>query len=451
MVIKYIDFSRIMQQKLNQINCFANFKILILLLLINTAIEQRFRLLYIFYTEIHLLIKGSGEQKILSDKFQETLNEVFVNGEQISQSKSYYLSETNNYINLTFNSLSSFTNMFSGLENIIEVNLSVIEENDLKYMMNTFYNCINLEKIVFGKVNMPQLTNLNSLFSGCSKLFSVNLANLEISRVTDMSRMFYQCKSIEELNLSNFILPQQIELYDMLQGCESLKYLNIYSFKYTYIYSINLDLLFNNISSNVVYCFGDENLKNYVYSKIILSNEITFNYEHNYCLESCKENKYQYKNLCYNSCPQGTLLDNYFCRDNTCNETVIDNEQCLNGEPRGYYYDSNEQIYKKCFYSCDSCYGDRSSPSHNCKICKENYRFLNESESIYENNCYEICNYYYFFDNNNYNCTHDKICPKEYSKLIISKNKCVEKCDNNDNNQNNNINSNDVTNFCYEF
>jgi hypothetical protein len=39
------------------------------------------------------------------------------------------------------------------------------------------------------------------------------------------------------------------------------------------------------------------------------------------------------------------------------------------------------------------------------------------------------------------------MCPKEYSKLIIPNNKCVEECDNN---QNNNSNNN-VTNFCYEF
>lgn len=35
--------------------------------------------------------------------------------------------------------------------------------------------------------------------------------------------------------------------------------------------------------------------------------------------------------------------------DNICNGSLIDSEECFNGEPRGYYYDSNDEIYKKCF------------------------------------------------------------------------------------------------------
>ena len=129
--------------------------------------------------------------------------------------------------------------------------------------------------------------------------------------------------------------------------------------------------------------------------------------------------------------------------DNICNGSLIDSEECFNGEPRGYYYDSNDEIYKKCFNSCDLCYGEGNITNNNCIKCKKNYAFLNESEPIYSNNCYEVCDYYYYFDNlDNYYCTLDNICPKEYSQLIISKNKCVDKCDNVNNN---------LTNFCYEF
>jgi hypothetical protein len=220
----------------------------------------------------------------------------------------------------------------------------------------------------------------------------------------------------------------------MFYHCSSLKFLNLYLFSQG---TDQISRTFEGIPSNVVYCINDANVKNnlvtFLKEKRIYQT-LLINYDYNYCFESCNDNIYQYNNICYNKCPMGSLLDNYFCLDNKCSENNYNSEECLNGEPRGYYYDSSDQIYKKCFYSCDTCDEEGSSTSHNCKTCKENYKL------IYENNCYEICNYYYYFDNNNnYHCTLDKICPKEYSKLIIEKNKCAEKCDNN---QNNNINNN---------
>ena len=43
-------------------------------------------------------------------------------------------------------------------------------------------------------------------------------------------------------------------------------------------------------------------------------------------------------------------------------------------------------------------------------------------------NCYKNCSYYYYFDNeNNYNCTINSSCPDNYS-LIYEKRKCINKC-----------------------
>ena len=41
------------------------------------------------------------------------------------------------------------------------------------------------------------------------------------------------------------------------------------------------------------------------------------------------------------------------------------------------------------------------------------------------NNCYEKCEYYYYFDEeNNYHCTNESTCPNEYPKLIEEINEC---------------------------
>ena len=62
-----------------------------------------------------------------------------------------------------------------------------------------------------------------------------------------------------------------------------------------------------------------------------------------------------------------------------------------------------------------------------------NYIFLNES-FVKKKNCFEKCDYYYYFDeDNNYFCTDNYLCPKNY-KLIIDKNKCIDECKNDEDN-----------------
>ena len=59
------------------------------------------------------------------------------------------------------------------------------------------------------------------------------------------------------------------------------------------------------------------------------------------------------------------------------------------------------------------------------------YLFLNDS--LYEMNCYNKCEYYYYFDESNkYKCTTQENCPNNY-KLIISKKKCIDKYENDNN------------------
>ena len=50
------------------------------------------------------------------------------------------------------------------------------------------------------------------------------------------------------------------------------------------------------------------------------------------------------------------------------------------------------------------------------------------NDSIYNNNCYEKCqNYFYFNESNDYICTQN--CIGNYGKLIPEKNKCIDKCE----------------------
>ena len=149
------------------------------------------------------------------------------------------------------------------------------------------------------------------------------------------------------------------------------------------------------------------------------------------CLDSCLKSNYyhyEYENICYNECPKGTLMNGYLCEDNECeadNQNLI---ECLDKTPQGYYLDIEDGIYKKCFENCIFCYGEGNRENHNCKVCISNFTFLNETK--FKNNCFTKCEYYYYFNEtyDYYYCTEDFQCPKEFNKLVIYKNKCIDDC-----------------------
>ena len=92
----------------------------------------------------------------------------------------------------------------------------------------------------------------------------------------------------------------------------------------------------------------------------------------------------------------------------------------------GYYLDNN--IFKPCYFSCKNCTGEGNITNNKCTKCNDGYEFKYDEESN-NNNCYEKCNYYYYYDSeNNYKCTNESVCPKEFSKLINETKRCVNNC-----------------------
>ena len=42
---------------------------------------------------------------------------------------------------------------------------------------------------------------------------------------------------------------------------------------------------------------------------------------------------------------------------------------CYNEAPYGYYLDKNELLYKKCYYTCETCEIKGGNEFHNCLKC----------------------------------------------------------------------------------
>ena len=134
------------------------------------------------------------------------------------------------------------------------------------------------------------------------------------------------------------------------------------------------------------------------------------------CLDECNDNLFEYNNQCYNYCPEGT------------HRIFQTRNKCVNTVPENYYLDTNDNIYKECYSLCKKCGQAGNVANHNCDECINNYKFLNDPSAI-NNNCYQNCDYNYYFDETNqYTCTLTESCPSPYTKLIFLKHKCIDDC-----------------------
>ena len=176
---------------------------------------------------------------------------------------------------------------------------------------------------------------------------------------------------------------------------------------------------------------------------------------------SCIDDYFLYNDHCYqcnvsckttsdgckcDTCEDGYYLNNYQCLqcDFFC-KTCIQQDLCTQCIPDYYkkevdplnsgqsfkcykdlekYYLDND-MYKQCYQSCNSCNIGGNKTFHNCLDCELGLSFeLKRNEYI---NCYEDCsNFYYFDSGDNFLCTSDKSCPDDYPYLLENKFECIE-------------------------
>ena len=432
--------------------------------------------------EITLKIFGSGEQFIVYEWCYTIPNQVLVNGVPQSSGKTVILGEEGEYnITLKWNTPpKDFNKLFFFLENILEVdlskmdtsqvttmasmfkgctkltsinfgnintskvevmaemffnctiltslNLNGLDTSNVNSMLNMFYLCRNLKELHLDNFNTDNVTKMNCMFYECNSLTTLDLSSFRTSSVTDMSSMFQNCQSLISLNVDNFDTSQVVGMNRIFLGCNSLISLNINSFDFS---KVNIpQFLFSGIESHIKFCVDPS--KSSPISELITSyenncadicftgNNLKFLVDKKECIDSCENDdtyQYEYENICYENCP-GEL------------HPTIENIFLCQEKPEYYYLDINDNIFKPCYESCNTCNGEGNNENHNCIDCKSNYRFLNETNK--ENNCYEDCTYLYYFQSDVYKCTNGNNCPSNYNKLIEEKNKCIDNCENDD-------------------
>ena len=435
---------------------------------------------YVFKSISHLknVYINGNKQDTIKDKyhFNQTDNYVELIFEDNIQNcdnlfrKCYNIIE----IELSYFNTSQVTNMvrmFSYCTSLISINLSNFDTSNAKHMEYMFYNCISLTSLNLSNFITSKVVGMYSMFYNCSSLTTLNLSNFDTKKVNNMNNMFYRCSSITSLDLSNFNTEKVTHIQNMFYGCINLEYINLKNFNEKNIdenitYYKNM---FYNIPINAIICINENSTKSKIFPQIKNKNCIVIDctddwkskqkkiiINTNECIESCDnsfQNQYEYNGKCYENCQKGVLaynnIKNKTCKCELdecllCPNVALNKRLCtqcnINYYPKendfnnigeyincykeldGYYLDNN--IYKKCFYTCKICNISGNNKNHNCIECSDDYSFKIKNRNSF--NCYETCSYYYYFDNkNNYHCTINSTCPKNYPKLIEEKKECV--------------------------
>ena len=430
-------------------------------------------------SKITLKIKGIGDQYIFGNEILYNftginyLKRVYINGNEQDMIKyKYYFNETNNFVELIWDdNLNNCGFMFFRCTSIIEINLSKFNTTKIEFMDRMFAFCSSLTSIELSNFNTSKVTDMHSMFAYCSSLTSLDLSNFNTSKVILMTRMFWYCPLLSSLDLSKFNTSQVTDMQEMFQGCTNLEYINMYNFDENKLEKINY--IFSNIPENIVLCLKEMKPESKIYSELInkkkcpvfdCSNDWKSRQKkqiynkNNQCFDNCtitQQYPYEYNGKCYDQCQFGFLydennnkMDKCKCQLDLCllcpNSALMKNlcTKCITNyypkendplnmgeyikcykEPEGYYLDLD--IYRQCFYTCQTCDISGNHKEHNCIKCNVNYPFKIQKYNYF--NCYENCNYYYYLDNEyKYHCTKDLSCPNEYPKLNEGEIECIK-------------------------
>ena len=463
------------------INSILIIKLIILLNFIQILSNNKLNLIECNFSKITLKVKGIGTKIIFGNdatkKFPTDYfpSEIYINGDiQETVNYSYYFPEEENDVQLIWNdTINNTDNMFRQCSDIIEIDLSNFDSSLVTTMISMFKSCTSLTSINLTNFDTSQVTNINHMFDGCNSLTSLDLSFFNTSKVTFMNDMFLGCESLTSLNLSNFITEKTTRMSNMFKGCSNLEYINLKDFTEIVLNENYYQNMFDGVPENVVICIDESLTLNKIFPQI--NNKTCYiidcsdNWKANQkkiingtgqCIDYCENdtiNYFEYNGKCYQDCTKEAFLeggigkckcelqkclicppvalnknlctkcnedDGYYPMEND-NTNLGEYINCYN-ESEGYYLDTIDKIYRKCFHSCETCEKKGNNDTHNCIKCNGNFSVEIKFDNY--SNCYKKCTFYYYFDENNiYQCTLNTSCPDDYPILIESMGECIKK------------------------
>ena len=410
-------FRKILSIKKNNILLCIYFNYILFLKYLCTSGEEK----------INLVIKGKGQSYFLNSSFYLEPKEVIINGETKTNVKKIFNFEKD-YNNVTIiyeDKLNSCENMFNGITNITEIDLTEFDTSEVTNMDFMFNQSINLEKITFGNINTSKVESMSWLFQNCIRLKSINISNFDTSSVKNMDGIFRYMETITSIDVSKFNTQNVENMFDMFGYCYKLTSINVSNFNTSKV--TNMQGMF----------FHDYELKYVDLSNFDTRNVINMRYmfEKNYKLKRLELSNFDTSLVIdVRSMFKGNSeliylnLYSFTLREETNNYSIFDSiypniKICINDS----YTKNILKQYNKFFNCSDICFKENIKIDLKYNICIEN---CNESEFKYEYNnyCYEKCPEETYNIENEYLCLNQK--PEgyylDYHNNIYKK--CYETC-----------------------
>ena len=148
---------------------------------------------------------------------------LYVNDSSYSQNN-FHTFKTAGKHNVTFHfkkKLESLEGFFENLDNLIEIDFSELETENVKSMAKVLQYCRNLTNVNSDN-KTPNLENISCMFNQSYYLLDVSL-NFNTSKVTNMDWMFYYNDELTSLDLSNFDLENLVNSDFMFGYCTKLE------------------------------------------------------------------------------------------------------------------------------------------------------------------------------------------------------------------------------------
>ena len=125
--------------------------------------------------------------------------------------------------------LTNASYMFSGCENIINLDLSYFNTSEINKMSNMF-SYMNLENIDLPIFNTKNIMTMKDMFAYCNSLRNIKLRFFNTSKIDDMRGMFQYCKKLKNVEFSSSNDINVGKLDDMFDSCENLEEVDLSTF-----------------------------------------------------------------------------------------------------------------------------------------------------------------------------------------------------------------------------
>ena len=157
---------------------------------------------------------------------------IFINKQKIDFTYNYTFRNPGNYeIIYVFHNLLNATNlMFYKCKDLIDLDLSKFNTENVINMSGMFNKCLELKKINLRNLNTEKVTDMSWMFNECSNLTNLDLSSFKTDKVQNMSMMFNRCGALTSLNTSTFNTENVTNMLFMFWECKSLKKLDLSNF-----------------------------------------------------------------------------------------------------------------------------------------------------------------------------------------------------------------------------